>query len=149
MDAVNEQAKSYPAASITRAAATALVDAAREAAGKMGVEVAIAVTDGAGNLKTFERTDGAPFLTAGIAAGKAWTAASYGIATHVWNAYLTGDPKVAQLAHVPRLVAVGGGYPVKEGGKVVGGIGVAGRTHQQDQDIAVAALKALGFDLPA
>lgn len=149
MDAVNEQAKSYPAASITRAAATTLVDAAREAAGKMGVEVAIAVTDGAGNLKMFERTDGAPFLTADVVVGKAWTASSYGIATHVWNAYLTGDPKVTQPAHVPRLVAGGGGYPVKEGSKVVGGIGVSGRTHQQDQDIAEAALKALGFDLPA
>jgi len=62
---------------------------------------------------------------------------------------LTSDPKVAQLAHVPRLVAVGGGYPIKESGKLVGGIGVSGGTYQQDQDIAEAALRALGFELPA
>lgn len=149
MDTQPTQAKSYPAASITRAAAAALVDAAREAAGNIGIEVAIAVTDSAGHLKLFERTDGAPFLTADVAIGKAWTAASYGIPTHVWNAYLTGDPKVAQLAHVPRLVAVGGGYPVKEGGTLIGGIGVSGGTYQQDQDIAEAALKAEGFELAA
>ncbi len=149
MDTQATQARSYPAASITRAAAAALVEAAREAVGRIGIEVAIAVTDSAGHLKHFERTDGAPFLTADVATGKAWTAASYGIATHVWNAYLTGEPKVAQLAHIPRLMAVGGGYPIKDGGAVIGGIGVSGGTYQQDQDIAEAALKALGFELPA
>jgi uncharacterized protein GlcG (DUF336 family) len=148
MDTASGEAKSFPTASITRTTAAALVEAAREAAGTIGIEVAIAVTDGAGNLKTFERTDGAAFLTAEVAIDKAWTAASYGVATHVWNAYITGDPKVAQLAHRPRLVAVGGGYPVKETGKVIGGIGVSGGTYQQDQDIAEAALKALGFDIP-
>jgi len=148
MNTASGEAKSFPTASITRTTAAALVEAAREAAGTIGIEVAIAVTDGAGNLKTFERTDGAAFLTAEVAIDKAWTAASYGVATHVWNAYITGDPKVAQLAHRPRLVAVGGGYPVKETGKVIGGIGVSGGNYQQDQDIAEAALKALGFDIP-
>ncbi len=143
------QAKSYSAASITRAAAASLVEAARKAADKIGVEVAIAVTDGAGNLKLFERTDGASFLTTEVATGKAWTASAYGIATNVWNAYLTSDPKVAQLAHVPRLVAVGGGYPTKESGKLVGGIGVSGGTYQLGHDIAETAFRALGFELPA
>jgi len=39
--------------------------------------------------------------------------------------------------------------PIKESGKLVGGIGVSGGTYQQDQDIAEAALRALGFELPA
>lgn len=148
MDTMTGQAKSYATATITRNAAAALVEAALEAVAGIGIEMAVAVTDNAGNLKTFGRTDGAPFLTGDVAPGKAWTAASYGIPTHVWNAYLTGDPKVAQLAHIPRLMPVGGGYPVKEAGTVVGAIGVSGGTWQQDQDIAEAALKALGFELP-
>jgi len=142
------QAKSYPTASITRAAAVALIDASLAEAEKIGLEVAIAVTDAAGYLVAFERTDGARFLSAEVATDKAWTAASFGIATHVWNAYITGDPKVAQLAHRPRLVAVGGGYPIKDVGKIIGGIGVSGGTYQQDQDIAEAALKAFAFELP-
>jgi len=36
----------------------------------------------------------------------------------------------------------------EEAGTVVGAIGVSGGTWQQDQDIAEAALKALGFELP-
>lgn len=128
MDTVTGEAKSYAMAIITRNAAVALVEAALEAAAGIGIEMAVAVTDNAGNLKTFGRTDGAPFLTGDVATHKAWTAASYGIPTHVWNAYLTGDPKVAQLANIPRLMPVCGGYPVKEAGTVVGAIGVSGGT---------------------
>jgi len=146
MSYVQSQQHSYPTASIDRAAARTLVDAAHAAAARIGIKVAVAVTDSAGNLKAFERADGAPFLTAEVAIDKAWTAASYGYPTHVWNAYITGDPKVAQLAHRPRLVAVGGGYPVNEDGKLIGGIGISGGTYQQDQDIAVAALESIGLE---
>lgn len=141
------EAKSYPTASITAAAAIALIAAARAAARKIGIEVAVAVTDAAGNLKAFERTDSAPFLTAEVAINKAWTAASYDLATHIWNAYLTTDPKAAQLAHIPRLVAVGGGSPVRESGMLVGGIGISGGNALQDQQVAEAALRSLGFDV--
>jgi hypothetical protein len=57
-----------------------------------------------------------------------WTASSFGYATHVWNDYVTADPKVAPLAHRPRMVAVGGGYPILEDGKLIGGIGISGAT---------------------
>lgn len=140
------QEKSFATASINHAAAVALIAAACAAARDMGIEVAVAVTDAGGHLKAFERTDGAPFLTGEVAADKAWTAASFGVATHVWNSYVM-DPKIAPLASLPRLMAVGGGNPIKEAGKLVGGIGVSGGTYQQDQDIAEAALKSLGFDV--
>ncbi len=138
--------KTFPTASIARPAATALIDAARSAARDMGIHVAIAVTDAAGHLKAFERGDEAPFLTAEVAVDKAWTAASFGLGTHVWNAIL-GDSKVAQLAHRPRMVAVGGGCPIVESGKVVGGIGISGGNALQDQQAAEIALKALGFEV--
>lgn len=141
-----ETLKSFAAASITRAASAALIEAARAVAEEIRVEVAVAITDAAGHLTAFERTDGAPFLTAEVAINKAWTAASYGVATHDWNTYLA-DPKVAPLANIPRLMAVGGGNPVKEDGKVIGGIGVSGGTYQQDQQIAEAALAVLGFEV--
>src|SRR4051812_22182410 len=99
--------KTYTHSSITREAAFALIVAARKAADNIGIHVTIAVTDSAGNLKAFERADDAPFLTAEVAIDKAWTAASFGVATHVWNAILS-DSKVSQLAHRPRLVSVGG-----------------------------------------
>lgn len=140
--------KTHDAPSITRDAAWALLEAARAAARDIGIDVAIAVTDAAGHLKAFERSDHAPFLTAEVAIDKAWTAASFGVGTHVWNAILT-DPKVAQLAHRPRMVSVGGGCPILDGGRVVGAIGISGGNAQQDQDAAEAAIRALGFEVKA
>ena len=147
MSSTAQPTRSFATASITRAAAVALVTAAHTAAAALKIELAVAVTDPGGHLVAFERTDGAPFLTGEVAIRKAWTASSYGVATHVWNGYIA-DPKVAPLANVPGLMPVGGGNPVKDGGKLVGGIGVSGGTAQQDQDIAEAALRSVGFDAP-
>jgi uncharacterized protein GlcG (DUF336 family) len=140
--------KSIPAANINRETASALIAATLEAARESGIEIAVAVVDATGHLRAFERTDGAPFLTASVAEDKAWTSASFGFPTHVWNDYVTTDPKVAPLAHLPRMVAVGGGYPILEEGRLIGGIGISGGNYQQDQDICVAALSRLGFDIP-
>ena len=140
--------KSIPAANINREAAAALVAAALAAAREIGIEIAVAVTDATGNLRAFERADGAPFLTASVAVDKAWTSASFGLPTHVWNDYVANDPKVAPLAHLPRMIAVGGGYPILQDGQLIGGIGISGGNYQQDQDAAVAALRALAFDIP-
>lgn len=43
------------------------------------------------------------------------------------------------------MVAVGGGYPILEDGRLIGGIGISGGNHQQDQDACVSALRELGF----
>jgi uncharacterized protein GlcG (DUF336 family) len=132
--------------SITREAAAALIEAARDASRDIGIEVAIAVTDVAGHLKAFERTDGGSFLAAEIAIDKAWTAATFGIATHVWTSLLA-DQNAAQLAHRPRVVAVAGGCPIKEGGRLIGGLGVSGGHYDQDRQACEAALRKLGFDV--
>jgi uncharacterized protein GlcG (DUF336 family) len=142
----NQAQKTHAAPSITRTAALELIAAARAASTKIGIEVTIAVTDAAGNLKAFERSDAAPFLTADVAIDKAWTAASFGLATHVWNAILV-DSKVSQLAHRPRMVSVGGGCPIVSAGKVVGAIGISGGNALQDQQAAEEALKSLGFEV--
>ncbi len=112
-------AKTVSTATITREAAAALLAAARTAAAESGFEAAVAVTDTGGYLRAFERGDGAPALTADIALNKAYTAATSGRATHVWQA-IVADPSAAQLAHTPRLVAAAGGYPILANGMVVG-----------------------------
>jgi uncharacterized protein GlcG (DUF336 family) len=139
-------ARTRPAAAITRDAALALNAAARRAAREIGIAATIAVTDAAGHLVAFERDDAAPFLTADVAVDKAWTAASFGLPTHRWNALLADDA-IAQLAHRPRLVAVGGGLPIVVDGQVVGGIGISGGNALQDRQAAEAALESLGFEV--
>ncbi len=138
--------KSSPAFSITQAAADALIKAVHEVADRIGFAAAVAVTDAGGHLKAFERGDDCPFLTAEVAVDKAWTAASFRTSTHVWNDYVA-NPRVAPLAQHPRLTPVGGGYPVIDNGRCVGGLGISGGTYEQDQQAAEAALASLGFDL--
>ncbi|WP_432011291.1 heme-binding protein [Streptomyces cucumeris] len=46
-------------------------------------------------------------------------------------------------------MAVGGGYPIIDNGKCVGGIGISGGSYEQDQHAAEEALAALGFEVPA
>lgn len=57
--------------------------------------------------------------------------------------------KVAPSGYRPRMVAVGGGYPILEDGKLIGGIGILGGTYQQNQDACVEALEKIGLQLPA
>jgi uncharacterized protein GlcG (DUF336 family) len=138
----------FATASVTREAAHALIAAASAATRDMGISVTIAVTDAGGHLSALARDDHAPFLTVNVAIDKAWTAASFGLATHVWSDIIA-RPEVAQLAHQPRLVAVGGGVPIVAEGRVVGGIGISGGNARQDRDAAEIALRSLGYDLAA
>ena len=142
------QTKSLPAPTVTSSAAAALIDAVLAAAAEIGFGVAVAVTDVGGHLKAFARTDETPFLAAEVAVDKAWTAVSYRVATHVWNDYVA-NPAIAPLAGHPRLMAVGGGFPITDGGVTIGGLGISGGTYEQDRQAAEAALSALGFDLLA
>lgn len=130
--------------SITRDSALALTIAARDAATKIGLNLAIAVTDEGGHLIAFERADSTPFLAAEVAINKAWTATSFGLDTMIWN-QVVSQPATAPLANHPRVMPVGGGVPIVVGGLVAGGIGISGGTAQQDHDVAIAALEAIGL----
>ncbi len=101
----------------------------------------IAVVDTHGDLVAFSRMDGAHLAGIGIAQGKARTSARTRRETRVWyNAFETGHSYVATLD--PTIIASPGGWPLVEGGKLIGAIGCAGGTADQD----AAACKA-GADL--
>jgi len=132
-----------PTATISLEAAQALLAQARRASAARGFAATIAITDAGGHLRAFERADAAPFLTADVAINKAWTAASFGLATHQWNQYMA-EPAVAPLAHHPRLMPVGGGVPIFYEGRLVGGIGISGGSAAQDHEAAEEALRNEG-----
>jgi uncharacterized protein GlcG (DUF336 family) len=125
-------------------AASALIDAALDFARRAKFEVAVAVVDQAGILRAFKRSDAVPFLAVDMAINKAWTAASLGYATHFWNDHVA-NPKFAPMTNLPRVMAVAGGYPLRDGGRLVGAIGISGATAEQDREAAEAALTGLGF----
>jgi uncharacterized protein GlcG (DUF336 family) len=134
--------------SIDAKTADAAIAAAAAKARELGLAMCIAVTDESGDLKGFHRMDGAPMLSIGIAQDKAYTAASFGMPTHVWFDFIKDDPPLLHgIVHTPRLTVFGGGYPIKEGGEMVGAIGLSGGHYKQDMECAVAALKAIGAEV--
>ncbi|HEV2597866.1 heme-binding protein [Sphingopyxis sp.] len=139
---------SNAAASVSRRASAHLVEAALDFIADAKFEASVAVVDPAGTLRAFASSDGARFLTVDVAIGKAWTAASMGYPTGLWNK-LSSDPAFAPLSRLPRVVAVGGGYPLFENGRLVGAVAVSGGTTEQDEAAARAAIAAAGFDPPA
>ncbi|ODV06692.1 MAG: cobalamin adenosyltransferase [Rubrivivax sp. SCN 70-15] len=132
---------------ITAEAAARAVAAAVAHAGSLGVRINAAVTDGAGTLIAFLRMPGAYFHSVGIAFDKAYTAAGFGFATARWPEILDGDDALRQgMPHRPRLVVFGGGLPMREGGDLIGGIGVSGASAEQDEACARAGLRAIGLE---
>ncbi len=131
-------------ACISSLAAHAAVAAAVAEAERLGIRINVAVTDPAGILMAFLRMPGAFVHSVDLAVDKAFTAASFGFPTAQWHEVLAGDERLAQgLSLRPRLVMIGGGLPVDEGGQRLGGIGVSGGSAEQDVLCAQAGLAAL------
>jgi uncharacterized protein GlcG (DUF336 family) len=130
--------------SITAEAAAKAIAAAEAKAVEIGTPMVIAICDESGVLKAFKRMDGAALLSVDIAQNKAYTAVSFGMATHSWFDFIKDDPPLLHgIVQTPRLVVFGGGYPINIDGGVVGGIGVSGGHYSQDMVVAEAGLAAL------
>jgi uncharacterized protein GlcG (DUF336 family) len=127
-------------------AAARAAQAAAAQAQALQCAVNIALVDGAGTLAAFIRMPGAPLHSVDIAIDKAYTAASFGVATSRWTELLAGhSPAVRDgLLRRPRFVAFGGGLPLVAHGQRIGAIGVSGASEQQDEEIARAGALAIG-----
>lgn len=131
---------------ISAEAASTAVRAAVARAQALGIRVNVAVTDASGVLAAFLRMPGAFLHSVDIAIDKAYTAAGFGLPTAAWPGMLADDAPLRPITHRPRLVAFGGGLPMREAGVLIGGIGVSGGSAAQDEDCARAGLAALGLD---
>jgi uncharacterized protein GlcG (DUF336 family) len=113
--------------------------AAEAEAKKRNWKMNIAVVDTNGELVHFSRMEGAQIASGSISIGKARTAARFRRESRAfYNAFETGHSYVATLD--PTLVASPGGFPLVEGGKLIGAVGCSGGTG--DQDAAVCKVGA-------
>ncbi len=137
---------SAPQRVISAEAAHAAVLAAVVRAGELGIRINAAAVDSGGTLAAFLRMPGAFLHSVDIAIDKAYTAAGFGFATSQWAGILKGDEALRLGMPVrARNVVFGGGLPLREGGALIGGIGVSGGSAEQDEDCARAAIAALGL----
>lgn len=132
---------------VTAEATAIALQAAVAHAATLGIRINVAVTDAGGVLAGFLRMPGAFLHSVDIAIDKAYTAASFGFPTAQWMSILAQDEGLRiGLAERPRLVVFGGGLPIREGGVLIGGIGVSGGSAEQDELCARAGLAALDLD---
>jgi glc operon protein GlcG len=131
--------------SVSLAAARRVIDAASRAAETMGRTMCITVVDIGGEPVMSVRMDGAPRLSASIAANKAWTVTSFGgMPTDRWWGAIKDEPALVHgITHTPRLIVFGGGVPLRVGGELVGAIGVSGGSADDDRQVAEAGAAAL------
>ncbi|MDQ7745933.1 GlcG/HbpS family heme-binding protein [Hydrogenophaga pseudoflava] len=130
-------------------AAHAAVAASVGHARTLGIAINVAVVDGSGTLMAFLRMNGAFLHSIDIAIDKAYTAASFGFPTSKWGGVI-GDDELLRIGlnQRQRLVLFGGGLPLVENGRGIGGIGVSGGSAEQDEACAAAGLTALGLAHP-
>ena len=136
--------------SLTLAEAETILAGAKAKVLEMGVKMSISVVDPRGDLITMMRTDGASWRTPPISRAKAVAASCFGRAS--------GELTENALAPVFRgLMAMEGGHmipgqgalPVFRGGELIGAVGGSGGTAQEDEDAALAGIRAAGLSATA
>jgi uncharacterized protein GlcG (DUF336 family) len=130
--------------------ARTLVDGARAQAQELGKALSIAVVDYGGFVVLIERMDGARPMTPDIALSKAYSAAVMQRPTAMLENWRQSDPvfftQVGRMGQRP-IVATKGGYALKRGGAILGGIGISGGSPDEDERICAEVVRAAGFDL--
>ncbi|ARS35696.1 heme-binding protein [Pontibacter actiniarum] len=128
---------------LTLEAAIELTSRARAAASSLDKDVSIAILDGSGQLVMLTKGNGVGPHNTEAARRKAYTALSTKTPTLMLARSARANADTQNLANLPELLLLGGGYPIWHNGQVIGGIVVAGGGGpENDHTIAKAASTA-------
>ncbi|MCJ0869649.1 heme-binding protein [Streptomyces sp. AP-93] len=138
--------------SLTLDAAEEITGAVLQRARSLGKAVSVAVVDAGGFPVSVRRSDGARPLTPDIARAKAYTAAVMQRPGTMLKKWQESQPVFfSQLSQLPGaampIMAAEGSVTIKKDGEIIGGLGVAGGTADEDQQVADEVLEALGYEL--
>jgi uncharacterized protein GlcG (DUF336 family) len=117
---------------ITLALAQTIANAALEQCQSMGYKVAVTVVDRAGQALVMLRGDGADLHTPEGSDRKAYTARTFRAPSANFVKRMLDDPAAAGSKEYTRVLALGGGLPIKVGDDVVGAVGVSGSPGKDD-----------------
>ena len=127
---------------LTLGEAKRMVDAAIAEAERIGIKLSVSVCDAGGHLLAFNRMEGAIFISAVAAQGKAVGAVGVGRDSSA----IQGDSPIVQAIMATqggRIIPAQGALAVIKDGEIVGAIGGSGGTAQQDEDCARVGLAVL------
>jgi uncharacterized protein GlcG (DUF336 family) len=138
------QSATFQSSSLTPETALSAARAAMEACRKQGFQVGVAVVDRSGMTQVFLRDRYAGAHTVEVATNKAWTAASFRIATQELGAQTQPGKPMSGICSASHVLAIGGGLPIEGGGQFFGAIGVSGAPGgEADEACARAGIKAI------
>jgi uncharacterized protein GlcG (DUF336 family) len=100
--------------------------AAVEDCSSKGYNTVAVVVDRSGNIKALHRADNARPHAIDIAIRKAHTAAMVGYETRILAENIGKGVTPASITNTPNFTSLLGGFPIKSGNDVIGGIGVSG-----------------------
>jgi glc operon protein GlcG len=129
--------------SVTLENAKKAAESAVAEAAKNHWNMAVAVVDTSGNLVYYEKMDNTQMGSATIAVDKAKTAALFKRPTRAFQDAVGATPDGARVVSMHNVIAVEGGIPLVQDGKIVGAIGVSGATSAQDAQCAKAGADLL------
>jgi len=117
---------------ISLAMAQTIAQAALAQCESMGFKVSAAVVDRGGLTIVMLRGDGAGLHTPEGAERKAYTARTFSQPSADFVKRLSDRPDTAGSRQYTRVLALGGGLPIKAGNEVVGAVGVSGSPGKDD-----------------
>ena len=127
---------------LTLSDANRMVQAAIAEAERINIQLSVSVCDAGGHLLAFNRMEGAIFISAVAAQGKAVGSVGFGRDSSA----ISGDSPVVQAIMASqggRIIPAQGALPIVQNGQIVGAIGGSGGTSQQDEDCVRVGLAAL------
>lgn len=104
----------------------------------LNIPMVFTVVDDGGNMVAMHRMDDALLASITVSYSKAYTAAALRTATEdAAQTILPGQPFYGlQNTHPGQFCLFGGGVPVYQNGRFIGGLGVSGGTARQDSEVA-------------
>ena len=123
---------------VTLEIARKLIHKVEEKAKEMGVKAVVAVANDGGNIVAVECMDDSYIASYDIAVNKAFTCAALKMPTTTLKklAQPGQDLYGIQFTNNGRIVIFGGGVPLCNGDKTIGGLGVSGGSEEQDTLLA-------------
>ena len=113
-----------------------------------GVALSFAVLDAAGHLVASARMDGASFITAEVARGKAFACvATGGVPGAALAQRYRDNPmvwgNVSSLGYGAPLLPAQGSLPIRRGGVLIGAMGASGAPSEIDEAVVAAAIAVI------
>lgn len=130
--------------SLTPETALTAARSALEACRKQGFQVTVVVVDRSGMTQVLLRDRFAGAHTVELAANKAWSAASFRMATSALATETQAGKPQSGMRSLARFAGVAGGLPIEGAGSMLGAIGVSGAPGgEADEACAKAGIAAI------